>query len=177
MDRKEKPTVIEALRREEANAVQLYLQYKGYHWNVAGPMFRDLHTMFDENANRVLETVDELAERLRILGVPAEYTLDALRRSATLLEEAPLPATPKEMVERLVASHRLVIRDLKKGFQRANEDGDVGTADLFTRAVQIHEKMEWFLRELLESPGPILQGLGVSPVVPHGKEAPIPTGR
>ncbi len=177
MDRKEKPSVVESLRREQANAVQLYLQYKGYHWNVAGPMFRDLHTMFDENAAHVLITVDDLAERQRILGMPAEYTLEQLRRSSSMLAEEQLPATPKEMVERLVASHRLVIRDMKKGYALANEQGDLGTADLFTRFVQVHEKMEWFLRELLENPSPVLEGMGESPVFAHRKESPIPTGR
>jgi starvation-inducible DNA-binding protein len=177
MERKEKPSVVDALRREQANAVQLYLQYKGYHWNVAGPMFHDLHTMFDENATHVLETIDELAERQRILGAPAEYTLEQLRRSSSLDVEEKLPSNPKEMVERLVASHRLMIRDMKKGFELADEHGDPGSADLFTRIVQLHEKMEWFLRELLESPSPVLEGMGVGPILTHGKDLPIPTGR
>jgi starvation-inducible DNA-binding protein len=177
MDRKIRPSVVECLRREQANAVQLYLQYKGYHWNVAGPLFHDLHTMFDENATRVLDTVDELAERQRILGAPAEYTLDALRRSSNLMAEESLPSNPKEMVERLVASHRLVIRNLKKGFEIADRWGDPGTADLLTRVVQIHEKMEWFLRELLESGSPLLEGIGLSPVLTPRKSVSIPTGR
>ena len=177
MERKEKPSVIEPLRIEQANAVQLYLQYKGYHWNVAGPLFHDLHTMFDENAQHVLETVDDLAERQRILGVPAEYTLEQLQKSSTLMIEARLPSNPKEMVERLVASHRLVIQEVKKGFELADHLNDPGTADLFTRIVQIHEKMEWFLRELLDSPSPVLEGIGVAPLYANRKESPIVTGR
>jgi starvation-inducible DNA-binding protein len=177
MDRKEKPSVVECLRREQANAVQLYLQYKGYHWNVMGPLFHDLHTMFDENAKQVLDTVDDLAERQRILGAPAEYTLETLQHASSLLVEEKLPENPKEMVERLVASHRLVIRDLKKGFELADRSGDPGTADLLTRVVQVHEKLEWFLRELLESHSPVLEGIGLAPVIVPGKEVSIPTGR
>ena len=177
MDRKIRPSMVECLRREQANAVQLYLQYKGYHWNVTGPLFHDLHTMFDENATRVLETVDDLAERQRILGAPAEYTLEELRRSSNLMVEEKLPSNPKEMVERLVTSHRLVIRNLKKGFEIADRSGDPGTADLLTRVVQVHEKMEWFLRELLESGSPVLEGIGLGPMITTRKEVPIPTGR
>jgi starvation-inducible DNA-binding protein len=169
--------MVDFLRREQANAVALYLQYKGYHWNVAGPLFHDLHTMFDENAKRVLETVDDLAERQRILGMPAEYTLDGLRKASNLTTEEKLPSSPKEMVERLAASHRLVIHDLKKGFEFADRRGDPGTADLFTRVVLTHEKMEWFLRELLESPHPVLEGMGLGTVILPGKEVSIPTGR
>jgi starvation-inducible DNA-binding protein len=177
MEPKEGTKVIESLRREQANAMQLYLQYKGYHWNVAGPLFRDLHTMFDENAKHVLESVDELAERQRILGAPAEYTLEQLRRATSLVVEEKLPSSPKEMVERLVTSHRLVIQELKKAFEVADRLGDPGTADLFTRIVQIHEKMEWFLRELLESPSPVLEGIGVAPAYPTAKSVPISAGR
>lgn len=177
MERKEKISVIEWLRREQANAVQLYLQYKGYHWNVAGPLFHDLHTMFDENAQHVLETVDDLAERQRILGVPAEYTLEQLRKLTTLKVEEKLPTNPNEMVERLVASHRLVIQEVKNGFEIADDQSDPGTADLFTRIVQVHEKMEWFLRELLENPRPVLEGIGLGPTVAPVKGIPIPTGR
>lgn len=177
MDRKERMSMIDFLRREQANAVALYLQYKGYHWNVAGPLFHDLHTMFDENAKLVLETVDDLAERQRILGMPAEYTLEKLRQSSNLMGEEKLPSSPKEMVERLVSSHRLVIDDLKKGFGLADRIGDPGTADLFTRVVLTHEKMEWFLRELLESPTPVLEGMGLGSVVLPGKEVTVSAGR
>lgn len=177
MERKTKSAVIDSLRREQANAVKLYLQYKGYHWNVAGPLFHDLHLMFDDNATHVLATVDDLAERQRILGMPAEYTLEQLRLSASLPVEAKLPKNPKEMVERLVASHRMVLQELKKGVELADKDGDPGTMDLLTRIVTVHEKMEWFLRELLETPSPALEGISVAPVYGPRREMPLPTLR
>jgi starvation-inducible DNA-binding protein len=153
MESVENTPVLSSLRREQANAVQLYLQYKGYHWNVAGPQFRDLHLLFDEHAKEVLDTIDPLAERQRILGAPAEYSLEALRRLAVLGGETRAPESPKEMVERLLDSHRLVLRGLRSGVELATRAGDPGSADLFTRCTLAHEKMEWFLRELLETHG------------------------
>jgi starvation-inducible DNA-binding protein len=149
MERKETSPLIEALRREQANAVQLHLQYKGYHWNVSGPSFHDLHLLFDTHATQVFEMIDELAERQRILGAPADYTLEALRRASELVVEEKLPTTPREMVEHLVASHRRVMDGLRKGIELADGRGDPGSADLFTRFLLAHEKMEWFLREVL----------------------------
>lgn len=70
-----------------------------------------------------------------------------------------------------------MIRGIKRGFVLADEQGDIGTADLFTRIVQLPEKMEWFLREILESPRPVLEGKRVGSVLAHGKEALTPTGR
>ncbi len=163
------------LRHEQANAVQLYLQYKGYHWNVRGPQFHDLHVMFDEHAKLVLDTIDPLAERQRILGAPAHYDLDALGRSSQLAVDVQLPGTGKDMIEHLAESHRHIIRDLKAGFELSTELHDPGTADLLTRCLVVHEKLEWFLRELLESRVDTLGELNVGPMVIRG-HGPIQTG-
>ena len=53
--------VIQNLRRQVANAFVLYTNYKQYHWQTHGPLFRDLHLMFDEFAQQVLDSVDHLA--------------------------------------------------------------------------------------------------------------------
>src|ERR687896_1964796 len=60
--------VVEHLQRQVANALVLYLNYKHYHWQTYGPMFRDLHLLFDEFAKAVLDTIDEFAERVRMIG-------------------------------------------------------------------------------------------------------------
>src|SRR5574342_11361 len=60
--------VIEHLQQQLANAFVLYLNYKKYHWETYGPLFPELHRLFDAHASSVLATVDVLAERVRILG-------------------------------------------------------------------------------------------------------------
>jgi starvation-inducible DNA-binding protein len=167
--------LVECLRHEQANAVQLYFQYKGYHWNVRGPQFHDLHVMFDEHAKLVLDTIDPLAERQRILNAPAYYDLDAMGRSSQLAVDAHVPGSGKAMVEHLVESHRHIIRGLKAGFELSTELHDPGTADLFTRCLVVHEKLEWFLRELLESPVDVSGGVNMSPMIIRG-HASAPTG-
>ena len=163
------PPTIEHLRREQANALCLYMQYKGYHWNVNGPLFHDLHKLFDENAATVFETIDELAERQRMLGAVALYTLEEMRRSTSLPAETTHPTSPREMVERLRESHKFIIEGLKAGFRAAEHAHDPGSADLFAKVVQVHEKYEWFLRELLEGLSPLLSEVeGASVPATHG---------
>ena len=58
--------VVQSLRRQVANAVVLYLNYKHYHWQTYGPLFRELHKLFDRFAEDVLETLDPFAERVRM---------------------------------------------------------------------------------------------------------------
>jgi DNA-binding ferritin-like protein len=60
--------VVQYLQRQVANALVLYANYKHYHWQTFGPLSRDLHLMFDEFAKDVLETIDEMAERIRMIG-------------------------------------------------------------------------------------------------------------
>src|SRR5215471_21788703 len=60
--------VVQHLQREVANAFVLYANYKHYHWQTFGPLFRDLHLMFDEFADAVREGIDEMAERIRMIG-------------------------------------------------------------------------------------------------------------
>src|SRR6476660_8501503 len=65
-----KPTsdIVEHLQRQLANGFVLYANYKHYHWETFGPLFRDLHKLFDKLARETLQTVDDLAERIRMIG-------------------------------------------------------------------------------------------------------------
>ena len=179
MPRTRMSPVIPHLLREQANAVQLYLQYKGYHWNVAGPQFRDLHLLFDEHATAVFETIDPLAERQRMLGAAALYTMADLSSASVLSKEAGLPPTPRGMVERLIAAHRVIIEGMHEGFKVAELEGDPGSSDLFARFVQAHEKMEWFLREIAseapavpEETGRLMVPTEKGPVLPSTPAGP-----
>ena len=82
--------VVQALRQQTANAFVLYANYKHYHWQTFGPLFRDLHLLFDEFAVQVLATVDEFAETiLRKLIVEILGTnVSDLQRPARPLQRA-----------------------------------------------------------------------------------------
>src|SRR5918999_920459 len=70
--------VVQELRRQLANAFVLYANSTHYHWQTFGPLFRDLHKLFDKLAKDVLSTIDELAERVRMIGQdPPAHLLDA----------------------------------------------------------------------------------------------------
>jgi starvation-inducible DNA-binding protein len=140
--------VVQALRQQTANAFVLYANYKHYHWQTFGPLFRDLHKLFDELALEVFATVDEFAERVRMIGQnPPAHLLE----SASLASVPPTAAhtTMREMVEEAQRNLLIVISEMRKGAKVADEHDDPGTVDLFSKAVQIHEKHEWFLRDIL----------------------------
>src|SRR5918992_5034269 len=90
--------VVQELRRQTANAFVLYANYKHYHWQTYGPLFRDLHKLFDKLAKDVLSTIDELAERVRMIGQnPPAHLLDAADLASVS------PAAPHSTMREMVA--------------------------------------------------------------------------
>lgn len=142
--------VIEVINRRLANALALTLNYRKYHWEMSGPRFRDLHLLFEELYNDVDATIDETAERARMLGGFPIHSPEQIREHATIEIAEPGQMEPAEMIRQAHANAEQLVTEHKEGIQIAEEHDDPGSADLFTRYVQIHEKHEWFLRELLE---------------------------
>src|SRR5215211_1425234 len=142
--------VVQELRRQVANAFVLYANYKHYHWQTYGPLFRDLHKLFDRLAKDVLPTLDEFAERVRMIGQdPPGHLVEAIDL-ASVAVAAP-HSTMREMVEEADRHLLVVISEMRRAAKVADEHGDPGTVDLFSRAVQIHERHEWWMRDLLRT--------------------------
>jgi starvation-inducible DNA-binding protein len=141
--------IVEHLQRQVANAFILYTNYKHYHWQTYGPLFRDLHLMFDEFAKAVLATIDDFAERVRMIGqdpVSRPQEIEAIA-SVNVAEH---DQTMRQMIEEADANLLVVIKEMRSAVRDADEQDDPGTVDLFSRHVQIHEKHEWWLRDILE---------------------------
>jgi starvation-inducible DNA-binding protein len=141
--------VVKHLQRQVANAFVLYTNYKHYHWQTFGPLFRDLHLLFDDFAAAVLGTVDDFAERVRMIGQDPVSSPQEILTSATV-KVAERDQTMRQMIEEADANLLLVIKEMRSAAKAADEQDDPGTVDLFSRHVQIHEKHEWWLRDILE---------------------------
>jgi len=142
--------VVQHLQKQVCNAFVLYANYKHYHWQTFGPLFRDLHLMFDEFASEVLSTIDEMAERIRMIGQDVEGIQLKQLQDAANIHSAGADQTMREMIEEADANLLLVIKDMREAAGLADDHNDPGTVDLFSKVVQIHEKHEWFLREVLK---------------------------
>src|SRR5215217_4140579 len=141
--------VVEHLQRQVANAFVLYTNYKHYHWQTYGPLFRDLHLLFDEFAKAVLATLDDFAERIRMIGQNPVSRLDEIVEHASV-RVAEREQSMRQMIEEAQSNLLNVIKEMRAGARAADDQDDPGTVDLFSRHVQIHEKHEWWLRDILE---------------------------
>ena len=149
-ENREDHPVVQHLQRQVANAFVLYANYKHYHWQTFGPSFRDLHLMFDEFAKAVLETADDFAERIRMIGPDVKHAQLRQMQDAASVHATAAGQSPREMLEEADANLLVLIKEMRDAAKAADECNDPGTVDVFSRIVQIHEKHEWFVREILK---------------------------
>lgn len=150
ISKKSRKQIADGLNRVLADTFTLYLKSHNYHWNVTGPMFRTLHTMFEEQYTELWQANDEIAERIRSLGFRAPGSYSEFAKLSSVQEALKSPSA-EEMVADLVTGHETVARTARKAFPHADKGHDEATADLLTRRLDVHEKTAWMLRSLLES--------------------------
>jgi starvation-inducible DNA-binding protein len=146
----ERAKIAEGLTRVLADTYTLYLKTHNYHWNVTGPMFNTLHTMFEVQYNELWMAVDEIAERIRSLGEYAPGSYAAYAALTSIEEDAGVPKA-EAMLANLVKGHEAVARTARAVFPLAEEASDEPTADLLTQRMQASEKTAWMLRSMLET--------------------------
>jgi len=140
---------VKALSRLLADSYTLYLKTHNYHWNVTGPMFTTLHTLFETEYTDLALAVDEIAERIRAVGARAPGSYSEFTQLASVKEDTSSPDA-KDMIRNLVADQQTVVEGAKKVMQAAEAIGDQATADLGVRRIEVHEKNAWMLRSHLE---------------------------
>ena len=146
IDRK---AIADGLSRLLADTYTLYLKTHNFHWNVTGPMFQTLHLMFETQYNELALAVDQIAERIRALGVRAPASYHEFAKLSSVLEDDDEPDA-HEMIRRLVRGQETVVRTARSVFDAVGRAHDEPTADLLTQRMQVHEKTAWMLRSLLE---------------------------
>jgi starvation-inducible DNA-binding protein len=139
----------EALSHLLADSYLLYLKTHNFHWNVKGPMFTTLHTLFMNQYTELALAIDEIAERIRALGAVAPGSFNAYSKLAKVQEAEGVPKA-KEMIRDLADDQAKVTEAAKRVVKLAEAAGDDATADLGIQRIQVHEKNAWMLTSHLE---------------------------
>jgi starvation-inducible DNA-binding protein len=148
IDGKDRRKIADGLARLLADSYTLYLKTHNYHWNVEGPMFNSLHTLFETQYQELAAAVDEIAERIRALGVKAPGSYSEFAKLASL-DEAKGGESAEDMLRQLVLGQEAVVRTAREIFPIVDKNHDEPTADLLTQRMQTHEKNAWMLRSML----------------------------
>ncbi len=162
--------VIRLLNQDLADAYLVLIKTKKYHWDVVGPQFRSLHTLWEEQYTALTESIDSLAERVRQLGGYPVGTARGFLEYATIEEHPGDIPTAHGMVARLLGDHEQIIRSLRGHVdQCAEEFKDSGTADFLTALMEQHEEMAWMLRSFIEG-----ESIDPPPGVPSVSDTKVP---
>ena len=148
----DRKAIAEGLSHLLADAYAIYLKTHNFHWNVTGPMFNSLHTMFETQYTEQWNALDDIAERIRALGFNAPGSYAEFEKLASIKEDPSQDGVPdwQGMGRQLVAGNEALCRTARKVLATADKAGDDPTGDLVTQRLQTHEKYAWMLRSLLE---------------------------
>lgn len=138
------PAVIDALNHVLADSFVVYFKTHSYHWNVVGRDFKPLHDMFQEQYEELWTAIDDIAERIRILGAPAPCSMAALLQLTDLKEATDAPDA-MTMVKDLAAAHTDLAKHIRQAIEVADDADDEGTEDMLIARLQVHEKTAWML--------------------------------
>ncbi len=140
--------VADGLKILLADSYALYLKTHNYHWNVTGPLFKAIHELTEEQYLALAAAVDEIAERIRMLGVKAPGSFSAFKK-LTSISDADENFDANKMLADLVTSHEAVIKTARDLLPVADKAKDETTLALIDERLAAHEKQAWMLRSLL----------------------------
>lgn len=132
-----------------ADSYTLYLKTHNYHWNVTGPQFQSLHTLFEEQYQELAVAVDDIAERIRALGEFAPGSYKEFAKLTTIEEAEGIPSA-EEMIKDLVKGHEAIAKTARNIVPVAENASDEVSLDILTQRMTVHEKTAWMLRSSVE---------------------------
>jgi starvation-inducible DNA-binding protein len=132
-----------------ANYQLFYINARGFHWNITGEKFFELHAKFEELYNDLLIKVDEVAERILTLGHTPLHTFSDYLETATI-PEAKNISNGTEAMQNIVDSFRTLIRLQREIASVAADAEDEGTAALMSDYIREQEKLVWMYSAYLK---------------------------
>ncbi len=125
-----------------ANYSVFYQNTRGYHWNIKGDTFFELHVKFEELYNNLLIKIDEVAERVLTLGqTPNHRYTDYVEVSE--IKESKQVSDGKEAVHQILDAFKAIIKLQREILDLSDEVGDEGTNALMSDYIREQEKLVW----------------------------------
>lgn len=142
--------LVQRLKILQADVVTAYFQIHGYHWNVEGMLFPEMHAKFLEIYEDVYESIDDISEMLRKLGYPAPFQLTDFVANRTI-GEVYSGANPKDQIESFLVSNEAVLNDLLAVHEAASAANEIGIASDIEIRHSMHKKWDWQLTSTIKS--------------------------
>jgi len=139
--------IAQAVNALLADTFALYVKTKNFHWHVSGPHFRDYHLLFDEQANELLASTDDMAERLRKIGGSTLRSISHIAKLQRLEDNNERFVAPADMLGELKRDNKAMIAKMREAHELCADYDDVATASLLENWIDEAEGRAWFLSE------------------------------
>lgn len=139
---------IESLNQLLADYQIFYQNLRGLHWNVEGPAFFMLHEKYEELYNEASEVIDEIAERILMIGGQPLHTFGDYVALAKL-KEVKNVSNGKQGVESVLENSNYFLTSFSQILELAGETGDEGTVAMISEWINSTEKRVWMLKSFL----------------------------
>jgi starvation-inducible DNA-binding protein len=141
--------LIQSLKVTLANTFAFYLKAHYYHWNVEGVDFHQYHTLLNQIYEEVYDSVDPMAEFIRILNAYAPGSLSRFTELSEIPGDDSVPAAP-QMFANLLMDTETILASIEKSRKLAEDNGEFGLANFLQDRDAAHKKHRWMMRSLLK---------------------------
>lgn len=145
--------VVDAVNPLIADSLALFVKAKNFHWHVSGPHFRDYHLLFEEQAQAIMGSLDELAERVRRIGGTTIRSVSHITELQTINDDNDEFVPWDRMIHRLLDDNRQIAEAQRAAIEICEENRDTPTANLLQEILNETEKRIWFLNEICQGIG------------------------
>ena len=132
-----------------ANYSIFYQNTRGFHWNIKGEKFFELHLKFEELYNDLLLKVDEVAERILTLGYKPEHNYSSYAEISTITESVAI-SDGISAVEKILESFKHIIVMQRDLLDLSADANDEGTNALMSDYIRMQEKQVWMYSAFLK---------------------------
>lgn len=145
-----KKALVDELNGLLADHFALFIKTKNFHWHVAGPRFRDLHLLFDEQAIEIRDQIDVIGERVRKLDADTLTSVGAIAGHTSVKDQDKTDLSPEKMLAELRDDNAALVARLKAMKDLTEEVGDNATDGLIDDWTDMAEQRVWFLSQTLK---------------------------
>lgn len=142
--------LIEGLNGVLADSFALYIKTKNFHWHVAGPRFRELHLLFDDQAKQIFADIDVIAERVRKNDADTLTSIGSIAQASAIKDQDSTAIGADKMVAELKADNETLHERLAALKDAAEGAGDNATSALVDEWIDSCEERIWFLHQTMK---------------------------
>ncbi len=140
--------ITRALNALVADSFALYLKTKNFHWHVSGPHFHSYHLMFDEHAEQIFASIDEVAERVRKIGGRTLHSIGEVDQLRRVKDNDQPYVRPFDMLTELMLDNKAMLHVMREVHGLCERHGDIATAGVLETLIDQTERRNWFLFEV-----------------------------